>query len=196
VALAVGAHLAGHGRAPAGWAVGAAVAGVALVSGPFTGRQRSGTTIGTVMIAVQAGLHVWFSLSAPVVPVTGPGVAMPGMDVPGMDVAGMTMGPWMVTAHLVAALGASWLLWRCDEVMGTAAMLTEALFAALFDAARVLPAPLGRPVARDRWFRVTRPGAGSPVRAALLVGSCVVRRGPPAGTRLATTAGLAMTVTA
>lgn len=194
VALAVAAHLAAQGRAPAGWAVGAAVAGVALVTGPLAGRHRSGTMTGTVMIVVQAALHVWFSLSAPPTTATHtsaiPATVMPATVMPGMGTHGMTMGPWMVTAHLVAALGASWFLWRCDEVVSTAAILTEALFAALFTAVRVLLVPLARPVARERWVGGTRRGAGPLVRAALLVRNCVVRRGPPAG------AGLAITVTA
>ncbi|MGY5046370.1 hypothetical protein ACWDE0_12045 [Streptomyces sp. 900105755] len=193
VLLAAAGHGLAMGDLPPLWADAAAFVAVFTLGRPLAGRERGLPEIGVGMLLTQAGLHFGFDAAravTPAAPTTA--TAMSPMSMHGHAMAGMagmtgTAGGRAVVqhphvpvltahatlAHVVAALVASWWLWRGEAALWSLLRRTAALVPGLtawwHDAP--LPAPAGGP--RLAAARPIRP------RPLLALRHAVSRRGPP-----------------
>lgn len=171
VLLAAGGHTLATGSVPPLWVQGAAFLPVFAASAVLAGRERSLGGIAVAMLVVQGGLHLAFDAAGP------PGLPMPMAGMP----QGMAMGdrsPAMtshaVTAHLAAALVASWCL-RCGEAALWSLLRKAVAFVpglAAWWRTAPLPVYAGPPRTRAHGRR--------PLRQVLLR-HALSRRGPPPG---------------
>ncbi|GAA3057095.1 hypothetical protein [Streptomyces glomeratus] len=168
VLLAAGGHTLATGGAPAVWVDAAGLLPVFAGSALLAGRERSLLGIGLAMLLVQGGLHLAFDAAGP--PDT---MSMPGMP-HGMDMAAQSqpLTSHAVTAHLVAALVASWCLRRGEAALWSLLRKAVAFAPRLVAWWRTAPLPgyagLPRPDVHRR----------RPLRQALLR-HALSRRGPP-----------------
>ncbi|MGF7239230.1 MAG: hypothetical protein ACQSGP_30375 [Frankia sp.] len=200
VGLAVLAHRASGSPAPAASTAGAATAVLALGAVPFAGRTRSFGLTAALMVLSQTGLHLLFCAAT----MSGPGSPAGMRTMAGAS--GMTMsaapggsgvasgswggwpsglpGPWMVAAHLFAAVAVAWALHRCDDAARTASVVTgvarAAAGAARLRVARSLGGPGVAPARLPASLGGGEAGSGlSAGRRSNRLHHAVVRRGPP-----------------
>jgi len=169
VTLAAVAHRLAMGAAPALWADGWGFLGVLALACPLCGRERSLAGISGAMITVQVALHVAFNAAL---------AQQAAMSMPGMRMSERQgihpLTAHAATAHLIAALAASWWLSRGEAAFWSllrrrAAMLVPGL-TAWWSAHRVLVPRMPR--SARPWLRLP------PVKRPLLR-HALSRRGPP-----------------
>ncbi|MCM3882047.1 hypothetical protein [Frankia sp. R82] len=171
--LAAVAHTLAHGGAPSGPVLAGTAGGVALLAAPFAAQVRPRPLVIAAMVALQAGLHTLFALTA-----NSTGRMYSAIEA-GLCIADrgalsdttvrhmvrvqasllpaphqMPLAPWqgaptMLGAHLAAAAATALLLQRCDEAASTAARLLAALATVVAAATQLL----GRAVQLGRWLR-------------------------------------------
>ncbi|MEW2155166.1 hypothetical protein AB0950_07730 [Streptomyces sp. NPDC007189] len=185
VLLAAAGHGLAMGDMPPLWADAAAFAAVLALGWLLGGRERSLPGIGVAMLLVQAGLHLGFDAAhgstgivgaPPTASMSGDAMAsMPAMHLHAAShaTAHSHLTSHATAAHLLAALVASWWLWRGEAALWSllrrAGTLVPGLAAWWRDTP--LPAPAGAAP------RV--PADPEPPRLTLLR-HAVSRRGPPA----------------
>ncbi|MGW2488169.1 hypothetical protein ACWCV9_13260 [Streptomyces sp. NPDC001606] len=169
VLLAAAGHGLAMGDLPPLGADAAAFGAVFGLGWTLGGRERSLPGIGAAMLLTQAGLHLGFDAAhrgrgaAPMAAMHAHGVAAPHAH---------TVAP-ATAAHLLAALAASWWLWRGEAALWSLLRRAGTLLPGLVAWWRDAPLPAARgPVPRA----FTGPG---PVRR-LRLRHTVHRRGPPA----------------
>lgn len=160
VLLAVAAHGLATGRPPALAADGGGFAAVFAAGWLLGGRERSLPGIGALTLAAQAGLHHVF------------GRTMAPMHHPGMSMA--HAHSHVMSAHLLAALAASWCLRRGEAALWSLLRWAVAFVPGLAAWWRDTPAGPVRPAPVRMSSAVARPRR-------LLLRYAVSGRGPPAG---------------
>ncbi|WP_105971203.1 hypothetical protein [Streptomyces geranii] len=167
VLLAAAAHGLATGEPPVPAADGAGFAVVFAVGWLLGGRERSLPGIGALTLGTQAGLHLAFGA------LRGRAMAaMPPIHHPGMPMA--HPHPHAMSAHVLAALVASWCLRRGEAALWSLLRWAVAFVPGLAAWWRDAPAGPVRPA----------PGRMSPAVARprrLLLRYAVSGRGPPAG---------------
>ena len=189
VALAAAGHGLATGDAPPPWADGAGFLTVFAAGWLLGGRERSLPGIGAAMLVTQAALHEAFDaartraatrhpfahLAAPAQPRGHAALPAHLHAVLHCPVHGQAaaLTPHATTAHVLAALVASWWLRRGEAALWSLLRRAVALLPGLAAWWRDAPAPSPVPT--------LRPTSPAPVRPRrLLLGHAVSRRGPPA----------------
>ncbi|MFF3377572.1 hypothetical protein ACFYXF_32010 [Streptomyces sp. NPDC002680] len=164
VLLAAAAHGLATGRPPGLTADGLGFAGVFAAGWLLGGRERSLPGIGALTLATQAGLHLAFGAVR--------GRTMAPMHHPGMSMA--HAHSHVMSAHVLAALAASWCLRRGEAALWSLLSWAVAFVPGLAAWWRDAPAVVPRPVPVRMSAAVARPRR-------LLLRYAVSGRGPPAG---------------
>jgi len=164
VLLAAAAHGLATGEPPVLAADGAGFAAVFAAGWLLGGRERSLPGIGAVTLAAQAGLHLPFGAVR--------GRTMAPMHHPGMSMA--HAHSHVMSAHVLAALAASWCLRRGEAALWSLLRWAVAFVPGLAAWWRDAPAVPPRPAPGRMSSSVVRPRR-------LLLRYAVSVRGPPTG---------------
>ncbi|MFI6334594.1 hypothetical protein [Streptomyces sp. NPDC050535] len=169
VLLAVGGHGLATGEAPPLWADGAGALALFAAGCLLGGRERSLAGIGGAMLAAQAGLHLGFEAARPRMAMNTHGAHMTHHH---------AMTPHATSAHLAAALLATWWLRRGEAALWSLLRRAVTLVPGLVAWWRGRTGPSHT---QARWNLVCGNAAEPRPLRQVLLRHAVSRRGPPAG---------------